>query len=64
MADYGIPDMDTMSNAELEELLAEFDAVPKRPADAYIRAQGYMDIIRAELATRQRDEISPNPPTS
>jgi hypothetical protein len=63
MADYGIPDMDTMSSAELEELLAEYQAVPKQPADAYIRAQGYMDIIRAELAARQHHEISPNPPT-
>ena len=44
--------MNTMSNAELEQLFAEFQAVPKQPEVAYIRAQGYMDIIRAELATR------------
>lgn len=58
LPDYGIPDMDTMSNAELEQLLAEFQAVPKQPEDANKRAQGYKDIIRAELAARQRDNFA------
>ena len=50
--------MDLMSNAELEQLLAEFQAVPKQPEIAHTRAQVYMDIIRAELAARQRDNFA------
>jgi hypothetical protein len=50
---YGIPDITAMPDAELERLVAEFQLVPNDPRDDYTRAQGYLDIIRAELAARR-----------
>lgn len=50
---YGVPDVAAIPDAELERLVAEFQLVPNHPRDDYTRAQGYLDIIRAELAARR-----------
>jgi hypothetical protein len=49
---YGIPDVTAMPEAVLERLVAEFALVPNGHPD-YMPAQGYVDIIRAELAARR-----------
>ena len=50
---YGIPALADMPDAELERLVVEFQLVPSHPPDDYTRAQGYLDIVRAELAARR-----------
>jgi hypothetical protein len=46
---FGMPDLASLSDADLEAWEAELRKVP----DDW-RALGYMDIIRAELAARDR----------
>jgi len=53
MPDFGIPDVSNLSEADLERLLTKFRKVPTEPAEAFERAQGYIDIIRAELSARR-----------
>jgi hypothetical protein len=42
-----------MPDADLERLVTEFETVPEDPVESYVRAQGYIDIIRAELKARR-----------
>jgi hypothetical protein len=48
---FGIPDLASFSDAELEAWEAEFLKVPSDVPD-YWQVLGYIDIIRAEAAAR------------
>ena len=49
---FGIPDLASFSDAELEAWEAEFLKVPSDIPD-YWQVLGYIDIIRAEAAARR-----------
>jgi hypothetical protein len=49
---FSMPDLPALSDAKLEKFIAELSRVPK-DSPAYEQAQGYADVIRAELAARK-----------
>lgn len=49
----GMPDLGSLTDAQLERWEAEFLKLPKDLRD-YWRVEGYIDIIRAEVVARQK----------
>jgi hypothetical protein len=50
---FGIPDLASFSDADLEAWVTEFLKVPSDVPE-YWRVLGYIDILRAEAADRQK----------
>jgi len=50
---FGMPDLASLSDADLEAWEAEFLRIPKDVNDW--RVQGYIDIIRAEAVARHKE---------